>query len=125
MDWSFSNDRAIYTQIVEKIQQCIVSGKLNPGEKIPAVRELAAEAGVNPNTMQRALAHLEQIGFLYSTRTSGRYVTENTALIQSEKNNVAMAEMEKFFEKMKNLGFSKDEIVGFIKNYETEVTTNE
>lgn len=119
MDWIFSEDRAIYTQIVEKIKQAIVAGKLAPGEKIPAVRELATDAGVNPNTMQRALAYLEQIGFLYSERTSGRYVTKNTELIQAEKMSIANNELQLFFEKMKNLGYSSDEITELIKNYNT------
>lgn len=125
MDWSFSEDRAIYVQIVEKIKQCIVSGKLKPGEKISAVRELASEAGVNPNTMQRALAYLEQTGFVYSTRTSGRFVTDNAELIRTEKQSIAKAELDVFFEKMKNLGFSKEEIVMLINDYETGGKCNE
>ena len=76
MSWTFKEDRPIYSQLVEHIKLGIVSGEWSPGSKLPSVRDLAEEAGVNPNTMQRALADLEREGLVHSKRTSGRYITE-------------------------------------------------
>ena len=77
MNWQFSNDAPIYAQLIRQIRAGIVSGAFSPGERLPSVRDLAMEAGVNPNTMQRALTELERDGLVYSQRTSGRYVTED------------------------------------------------
>ena len=77
MAWKLDNDRPIYAQIVEKIKLRIISGFYQPGSKLPSVRDLALEAGVNPNTMQKAFAELENSGLLITMRTSGRMVTED------------------------------------------------
>ena len=69
----------------EKLTEQIVSGQLAAGEKVPPVRELAAQAGVNPNTMQRALAEMEREGLMFTNRTSGRYVTEDREMIGKGK----------------------------------------
>ena len=74
MAWKLDSDRPIYAQILEIIQMQIISGKYQPGDKIPSVRELAADAGVNPNTMQKALSELERSGLILTQRTSGRTV---------------------------------------------------
>jgi len=111
MPWELRSDRPIYTQLIEKIEQKIYSGVYPPGTKIPPVRELAQEASVNPNTMQRALARLEEIGLLYTHRTSGRFVTEDTALIKQLKNRLVQEQVRDFLEKMQQLGFGRDEIL--------------
>ena len=77
MEWRFSNEAPIYQQIMEQIKAMIATGVLTSGDKLPSVRELAVEAGVNPNTMQKALSELEREGLLCSKRTSGRFVTDN------------------------------------------------
>ena len=77
MSWSFDNTKPIYLQIMEKIKLQIVSHELEPNQQLPTVRDLASEAGVNPNTIQRALSDLEREGFVYSKRTTGRFVTED------------------------------------------------
>lgn len=77
MAWELDSDRPIFIQIVERIQMEIISGKYSPGDKLPSVRELAAVAAVNPNTMQKALTELERTGLVYSQRTSGRFITED------------------------------------------------
>ena len=82
MDWKFSADRPVYQQIVSIIRAGILTGELPPGEKIPSVRDLAAEAQVNPNTMQRALTELEREGLLVSGGTSGRTVTEDPEVLE-------------------------------------------
>ena len=81
MKWQFSNDAPIYSQLIHQIQVGIVSGAFPPGQRLPSVRDLATEAGVNPNTMQRALAELERDGLVYSQRTAGRFVTEDQIMI--------------------------------------------
>ena len=75
MGWQLDKNRPIYLQLVEELQSRIVSGRYPPGTKVDSVRDLAAEAAVNPNTMQRALSELEQSGLLRAERTTGRYLT--------------------------------------------------
>jgi len=111
MAWDLDSDRPIYAQLVERIQMQIVSGYYPPGEKLPTVRELAMEAAVNPNTMQKAFAELERNGLIVTQRTNGRSVTDNVEVIQSMKQNLAKEHVEQFFEKMKALGFSQKEIL--------------
>ena len=81
MAWELDSDRPIFIQIVERIQMEIISGKYSPGDKLPSVRDLAAVAAVNPNTMQKALTELERTGLVYSQRTSGRFITEDAKMI--------------------------------------------
>jgi DNA-binding transcriptional regulator YhcF (GntR family) len=104
MSWQFSADRPIYSQLVEHLSICIIKGKYTAGDRLPSVRDLAAEAKVNPNTMQRALAELENMGLVYAERTSGRYVTEDTQKIQSTKEELAAKRIGRFFADMESLG---------------------
>ena len=103
MPWDFDNSLPIYLQIMDKIKLKIISGKYRSGEKLPSVRELAQEAGVNPNTMQRALFELEREGLIFSVRTSGRFVTEDEQLIGALRHNLAMEKISEFFESLKAL----------------------
>ena len=89
MDWSFNNDMPIYTQLVDKIKLSIVSGQLPPGEKLSTVRDLAAEAKVNPNTMQRAFQELERAGLVFSQGSIGRFVTEVWEVFMEAKEAMA------------------------------------
>ena len=82
MNWKFTGDRPVYQQIMALIRGAILKGELPPGGKVPSVRDLAAEAQVNPNTMQRALTELEREGLLISGGTSGRSVTENPEVLE-------------------------------------------
>ena len=100
MAWDFDSDRPIYTQILEEMKRRITMGIYKPGSKIPAVRELAMEACVNPNTMQKALSELENIGLVESRRTSGRFVTENVEDIGREKEEIAREQVKIFLTKM-------------------------
>ena len=115
MSYNFDNERPIYVQLVEKIRLDIVSGKLKQGEKIPSVRELALEARVNPNTMQKALVELEEEGLLYTERTNGKYVTDNKKLIEKIKKELAEEKVNNFLEDMKNIGIRSDEIINYLK----------
>lgn len=114
MAWDLCNDRPIYAQIVEIIRLRIVSGYYPAGDKLPSVRELAAEAGVNPNTMQKAFADLENSGLLVTMRTSGRVVTEDTALIMQVKESIARSEIKSFLDKMSRLGFDLQQATEFV-----------
>lgn len=111
MAWNLDSDRPIYAQLLERIQLQIVSGTYGPGDKLPSVRELAAEASVNPNTMQKAFAELERSGLIVTKRTSGRFVTEDKDMITQIRTQLAKEEALSFIEKMKELGFEKNDIL--------------
>ena len=116
MSWKLSSDRPIYAQIIEEIQLRIVSGEYRAGQRMPSVRELAAQAEVNPNTMQKALAEMEQKGLLYSQRTSGRFVTEDQKMIEEIKNTLAREQIIAFVQSMKQLGFNNEDILAQVQN---------
>ena len=111
MPWNLTSDRPIFLQIIEIMQLSIVSGKYAPGDKLPSVRELATEAAVNPNTMQKALSELERSGIVYSKRTSGRLITEDESMLKHLKTELAEEHIHAFLENMDKLGFSKEEIL--------------
>ncbi|MCI9200938.1 MAG: GntR family transcriptional regulator [Lachnospiraceae bacterium] len=115
MAWNLSADKPIYSQLVEIIQIQIISGRYKAGDRLPSVRELAAEASVNPNTMQKALAELERNALIITQRTSGRIVTEDTKLIQKTQSDLANEYIRNFFHTMKELGYSAEEIVSLVK----------
>ena len=114
MQWQFSNDAPIYTQLIQQVKVGIVTGAFPPGERLPSVRDMATEAGVNPNTMQRALAELERDGLVYSLRTAGRFVTEDNNMINAAKRSLAQRHVKTFLEAMLGLGFQKEEIISLI-----------
>ena len=118
MQWNFDGNAPIYSQLVEQIKLGIVSGELLPGQRIPAVRELAVEAGVNPNTMQRALQELERQGMLFSLRTSGRFVTEDKEMIEDAKRTLAKRHIAAFIRQMQALGYTRQEIVALLEELE-------
>jgi GntR family transcriptional regulator len=114
VSWDLKSDRPIYSQLIEQMQIKICSGIFTPGSKLPSVRELAQEAAVNPNTMQKALSILEEDGLLYTNRTSGRFITEDAKMIEQAKHNLAQEQISEFLEKMKSLGFGKTETLSII-----------
>jgi len=116
LTWDLNSDRPIYSQLVDKLKMDIISGVYHAGDKIPSVRELAAEASVNPNTMQKALAELEREGLVYSQRTSGRFITEDQNMIKEVKSQLAIEQISAFFEKMKQLGYKREETIKLIEN---------
>ena len=115
MDYIFDNERPIYVQLVEKLRIEIVSGKLKSGERIPSVRELALTARVNPNTMQKALAELENEGLVYTERTNGKFVTHNKALIENVKRKLAEEKVNNYIKDMKNIGITYEEAVKYLQ----------
>lgn len=116
MAWKLDNDRPIYAQIVEKIKLRIISGFYQPGSKLPSVRDLSLEAGVNPNTMQKAFAELENSGLLITMRTSGRMVTEDEERISMVRETIAQEKIDAFLQDMRELGFGPEQSFLLIKN---------
>lgn len=114
MAWNLSSDRPIFLQIVERIQMDIISGKYQPGDKLPSVRDLASEAAVNPNTMQKAFTELERTGLVYSVRTSGRFITEDTTMIDELKTSLAKEKIHEFLTLMQTLGYKDEEILSLM-----------
>ena len=115
MGWNLKSDRPIYAQLIEQIELMIVSGMYPPGAKLPSVRDLAADAAVNPNTMQRALSQLETAGRLYTQRTSGRYVTEDVDKIMQTKRSLAAGLVKEFLESMGRLGFDRQQAIELLQ----------
>lgn len=115
MPWELDNDRPIYLQLMESIQRDIIAGVYQPGDKLPSVRDLAAEAAVNPNTMQKALSELERNGLVHSYRTSGRFITEDKTMLRKMKEQQASRQIKEFIEKMRQLGYQDPEILSLIK----------
>ena len=109
MEWYFRNDQPIYTQLTQQITLAILSGSIPSGGRLPTVRELAAEAGVNPNTMQRAITQLETLGLVTTNRTLGRTVTENAGALEEMRRRLAVECTENFFKEMGALGYSRGE----------------
>lgn len=118
MQWNFDHDRPIYKQLVEQLQIAIITGQYSALEKLPSVRDLAMESKVNPNTMQKAMQELENLGLVYSKRTSGRYITEDQALIAKIKREMASEKIRQFMTDMKQLNFSCDEVIQYLKKEE-------
>lgn len=107
MEWNITGGRPVYVQLVEQLELALVNGSFPPGSKIPPVRELAAEAGVNPNTMQRALQELESRGLLQAQRTAGRTVTADAEALRGLRHKRAVTLAEEFLHQMKALGLDR------------------
>ncbi len=117
LELDFNPALPIYTQIVEGFKREILSGDLAPGEKVPPVRELATELGVNPNTLQRAMTELEREGLMYTERTTGRYVTNDGQLIDAMREELIAATVDRFLEEMRSLGCSVAEVERLIRKH--------
>lgn len=121
MPWQFDSATPIYAQLVDRLLCRIASGYYVPGSRMDSVRDLATEAGVNPNTMQKALGQLEQQGLLYTLRTAGRFVTEDGEKIQQVRRTLAKEKIGLFFAQMKALGFSQEQILALMKDLMREM----
>ncbi|NLP17953.1 MAG: GntR family transcriptional regulator [Firmicutes bacterium] len=121
MAWNFDPNRPIYLQLAEKIETFILSGTYPAGAKIPSVRDLAKEAAVNPNTMQRALTKLEEDGLLITQRTSGRFVTKDLGKINKARHRLVQDQTAEFMMKMRQLGIEKEEVLEAINMLSEEM----
>ena len=124
MEWQLDTNAPIYSQLVGSLKLAIASGRFDPGERLPSVRDMAVEAGVNPNTMHRALQELERDGLVYSQRTAGRFVTEEKKLIDDVKRAIAESNIRGFLDSMSRLGYGKKEIIALIESENGEVMNN-
>ncbi len=115
MAWDLDSDRPIYLQLVDRIQMQIVSGQYPPGEKLPSVRELAVEAAVNPNTLQKAFAELERSGLVVTQRTNGRNVTKDEKLIDELRQKLAGENTKEYCDRMRKLGYTPLETMEFLQ----------
>ena len=120
MEWNFRADAPIYAQLCEQLTLAIVSGAFGPGERLPAVRELAVDAGVNPNTVQRALSELERDGLVYSQRTTGRFVTEDAERLEQERRKLAEGRARDFLAAMRKLGYDRVQTVVLLEKMRGE-----
>lgn len=120
MAWKLDSSQPIYLQLQTELELRIVTGVYPPGSQMPAVRVLAQEAAVNPNTMQRALQELEQSGLLHAQRTAGRFITENLTLIEQSRQHLAAEQATIFFERMQKLGYSRDDALRFAATLQEE-----
>lgn len=120
MDRNFRSDQPIYTQLIGQLEQDIASGALPPGARLPSVRELAAELGVNPNTVQRALQELERQGLLFTQRTSGRFVTEDAGDIARCREGLARGLIGDFLAAMTRLGYDRQGIIALLQEKKEE-----
>jgi len=115
MAWEFKDDRPIYLQVMEQVKLRIVSGGYPAGSKLPAVRDLATEASVNPNTMQKALSELEREGLVYTQRTAGRFITEDQTMIEQVQDSLAREQVEAFFRQMSAIGYTREETLRLLE----------
>lgn len=111
---TFDNERPIYIQLMDIIKNEIVSGNIALGEKLPSVRDFAIKLKINPNTVQKSLMELERLNYIYTERTSGKYVTKDKSLIEKERIKLASISKEKYLEDMKKLGYTKEESIKFL-----------
>ena len=121
MEWTIADDRRIWMQLSEQIAAQIAAGVYSVGERLPSVRELAADAGVNPNTMQRAMADLENQGLVVTNRTAGRSVTQDMRAIEELRSKQAREQVLVFLERMKGLGYTRGEIRAVLEDALKEV----
>jgi len=115
MEFVFDNNKPIYIQLVEQLKIYIISGEIKCGDKLPSVRDLALTTKVNPNTMQKALMELEELKLIYTERTNGKFVTNDQKLIEKYRLEYAMELSNNYLISMEKIGFSKKEIVNYLK----------
>lgn len=115
MAWQFRGHSPVYRQIVRHIRADILNGRYQPDEQIPPVRQLAMEASVNPNTMQRALSALEDEGLLVSRGTVGRFVTSDEAALERARRTARQDALEKLAEDALAAGLTLDDLVQYIR----------
>lgn len=120
MPWNFDNSIPIYQQIIQEMKRRIIRKELTPGERLSSVRDLAKEAGVNPNTMQKALSELETEGLVETERTSGKFITSDKNLISVLQEEYLKERLEPFLSELHSLGLTEEELVTLIRSHYKE-----
>ncbi len=116
MAWNFNDNAPIYLQIVNTLKRNISSGAYPPGSRLPSVRDLALEAGVNPNTMQRALSELERSGLVNSQRTAGRFITEDAGALLDLRKSMSEEIVSDFIARLRGIGMSDEQILDTVRD---------
>ena len=114
MKWILDDSRPIWPQLKEQLMRSIIAGNYQMGGPFPTVRDLAEEAGVNRNTMQRALSELENEGLIITNRTAGRTVTSDEELIARTKEKLAKEILKKFFGEMEEIGYNEEDVIKLV-----------
>ncbi|MDN5961995.1 MAG: GntR family transcriptional regulator [Propionibacterium sp.] len=104
----FDTTSPLWIQLVDRLQTSVVAGQWAPGQKIPSVRELAVEFGVNPNTVQRALSELDRLGLTATERTSGRFVTADRQQVAQQRFRLATGAVDGAIDVLAGLGLDRD-----------------
>lgn len=115
MAWPLNSGEAVFIQIANKLRYDILSGKYPPDSQIPAVRQLAFDAAVNPNTMQKALSVLEEEGLLHSKGTIGRFVTSDENVLWDAMSKMKRVTVRKWIAEAAMLGITENEMINYIK----------
>ena len=115
MPWELDGERPIYSQLLEQLQLRIIAGSYQAGQRLPSVRDLAQEAAVNANTMQRALTELEQAGLVYAQRTAGRFITEDQGMIAATRATFARRHANTYLSGMEKLGYTREEALTLLQ----------
>lgn len=118
MVWKLNGDGPVYQQLMGVIRGAVLSGTYGPGDRIPSVRELASEAQVNPNTMQRALSELEREGVLESQGTLGRIVTHDGAVLEQIRSRAVTALAEECAARFRALGICPRDVAPILQRLE-------
>ena len=122
MAWQFNQREPVFLQIANRLRGDILRGEYDPELQIPSVRQLAAIASVNPNTMQKALSYLEEEGILYTKGTVGRFVTVDEGTLAASREKMRRDFVRKAIEESLAVGMTTDELIEYIKE---EVEKNE
>lgn len=115
MEFHFHNNSPIYLQISEILEKEIVSGRWQPSDKLPSVRELAILSKTNPNTVQKALQDLEQKGLIYTKRTSGKFITDDSLVLRQRREELALKACRKLVAELDILGYAREDIPELLK----------
>lgn len=115
MEMTFDNNIPIYIQVLEYMKIYLISGVFKCGERLPSVREFSTSFKVNPNTMQKALSELESMNLIYTERTNGKFVTQNTELIEKLKDEYASTLAKSYFQGMKRIGLGKADSIKYLE----------
>ena len=118
MPWKFNEREAVFSQIATRLRGEIVSGMYPPGSQFPTVRQLAADAAVNPNTMQKALVGLEEEGLLESRGTAGRFVTADAEALFRASERIRREAVRTWLAEARALGFEKQDLIRYIEEEE-------
>ncbi|MBY6271446.1 MAG: GntR family transcriptional regulator [Caldibacillus debilis] len=117
MDKEYEVSKPIYMQIAEKIFRRIIRQEIKPGDKLPSVREMAIQAGVNPNTIQRTYMEMERMGIVETRRGQGTFVVERQEIVDELMQTMQKEIIGQFVKNMMELGLGKKEIVKSLEEY--------